>query len=96
MTLQLADLDPHLLAQLGVEIGQRLVEQQHVRPDRKRARERDTLLLAAGKLARQSTGKRLEPYQTQSFARAYLDLGLGELAHLQPERDIFRHRHVRE
>ena len=53
LALQLADLDAHLFAQLGVEVGQRLVEQQHVRPDRERAGERDALLLPAGQLARQ-------------------------------------------
>ena len=47
LALQLADLDPHVLAQLGVEIGQRLVEQQHVGPEHQRARQRHALLLAA-------------------------------------------------
>ena len=76
LALQLADLDAHLLAQLGVEIGQRLVEQQHVGPDRERARERDALLLAAGQLARQPRRKAVEPHQPQRLARARLDLGL--------------------
>ena len=52
--LQDADLARHLLAQLGVEIGQRLVEQQHARLDRQRAGQCDALLLAAGKLAGQA------------------------------------------
>jgi hypothetical protein len=55
--LQLADLVSHLYAQLGVEIGQRLVEQQHARPDDDRARERDALLLAAGELARRTDAR---------------------------------------
>ena len=50
--LQLLQLDPHALAQLGVEIGQRLVEQQDRRLDDQRAGERDALLLAAGQLVR--------------------------------------------
>jgi hypothetical protein len=29
--MQLADLEAHLHAQLGVEIGERLVEQEHLR-----------------------------------------------------------------
>ncbi len=45
--LQLLQLDAHALAQLGVEIGQRLVEQQDRRLDHEAARERDALLLAA-------------------------------------------------
>ena len=54
LALQLADLDPHFLAQLGVEVRQRLVEQQHVRLEDERAGERHTLLLATGELARQT------------------------------------------
>ncbi len=52
--LQLLQLDPHALAQLGVEIGERLVEQQDLRLDHEAAGERDALLLAAGKLAREA------------------------------------------
>src|SRR5205085_12486996 len=48
LTLQFADLDAYFLAQLRVEIGQRLVEQEHVRPDRERTGKRDALLLPAG------------------------------------------------
>ena len=48
--LQLLELGAHALAQLGIEIGQRLVEQQDRRLDHQRARERDALLLAAGEL----------------------------------------------
>ena len=48
--LQALELDPHLLAQLGVEIGQRLVEQQDLRLAHQAAREGEPLLLAAGKL----------------------------------------------
>ena len=50
--LQAADLAAHLDPQLGVEIGERLVEQQHVRLDHHRARDRDALELAAGQLMR--------------------------------------------
>ena len=49
--LQLANFRAHLHPQLGVEIGQRLVEQQHARSDDDGARERDALLLAARQLA---------------------------------------------
>ena len=50
--LQLLQLDAHVLAQLGVEVGQRLVEQQDSRLDHEAARQRDALLLAAGQLVR--------------------------------------------
>ena len=43
---------PQLLPHLGVERAERLVEQQHLRLDRERARQRDALPLAAGELRR--------------------------------------------
>ena len=46
--LDSADLDAHLLAQEGVQVRQRLVQQQHARLDDEAARQRDALLLAAG------------------------------------------------
>ena len=52
--LQVADLLAHLAAQAGVEIGQRLVEQQHRRLQHQRARDRDALLLSARQLGRQA------------------------------------------
>jgi hypothetical protein len=51
--LQRADLLAHLAAQARVEVGQRLVEQQHRRLQHQRARQRHALLLAAGEFARQ-------------------------------------------
>ena len=41
--LQLADLHPHLGPQLRVQIGQRLIEQQHCRFDDEHASDRDAL-----------------------------------------------------
>ena len=51
-TLQRADVLAELLAKLRVEVGERLVEKQHIRLDDERACQRHTLLLTAGKLAR--------------------------------------------
>ena len=48
--LQGLEFDAHLLAQLGIERGQRLVEQQHVGLEDQGAGERDALPFAAGKL----------------------------------------------
>ena len=52
--LQVDELELHLLAQLGVERGERLVEQQELRAVDQRARDRDALLLAAGELVRKA------------------------------------------
>jgi hypothetical protein len=45
--LQLAQLAAHLLAQLGVQVGQRLVHQAHRRLRHQRACQRHALLLPA-------------------------------------------------
>ena len=50
--MQALDLDPHLGAQLGIEIGERLVEQEDQRVAHQAAAERYALLLAARELAR--------------------------------------------
>ena len=60
LVVQAAHLEAHLLAQVGVEVGQRLVEQQRLRLDDQRARQRDALLLAAGQLAGIAVGQRRE------------------------------------
>ena len=52
LLLQPLDLAARLHAQLGVEVGERLVHQEHLRVAHERAAERDALLLAAGELAR--------------------------------------------
>ena len=50
--VQLLDLGAHLHAQLGVEVRQRLVEQEHLRVAHDGAAHGDALALAAGELAR--------------------------------------------
>ncbi len=54
LVVQAAQPAAQLLAHLGVERAERLVEQQHARLDGERAGERDALALAAGKLRRDS------------------------------------------
>ena len=65
--VQLLDLGAHLHAQLGVEVGQRLVEQEHLRIAHDRAAHGDALALAAGKLARIAVEQRR---QAEDFGRA--------------------------
>ena len=50
--MQLLELDPHLDPQFGVEVGERLVEQEDLRVADDRAPQCDALALAARKLAR--------------------------------------------
>ena len=65
--LQITDFITHGAAKLGVEIGQRLVEQQHLRLQHQRACHGDALLLTARKLARIAGAKMLKPDKGQPF-----------------------------
>ena len=65
LALHAPQLGAHLDAQLLVERGQRLVEQQYARLGDGRTRERHTLLLAAGELSGQ-TGWRARSDRTFS------------------------------
>ncbi len=51
-TLQLLELDAHLLAEFGIERGQRLVEEQHFGLEHKRAGQCHALAFATGELRR--------------------------------------------
>ena len=63
--MQFGDLDPHLHAQLRVEVGQRLVEQEDLRVAHDGAADRHALALAARKLPGLALEERLE---LQNFA----------------------------
>ena len=73
--LQLAQFDAHVGAQLGVEIGQRLVEQQHRRLEHEGARQRDALLLAAGQLRRPPRCKAVHLHHVERLMHLFRDLG---------------------
>ena len=96
LVLQRLQLDLHLLAQLIVERGKRLVEQQHLRLRRERAGERNALLLTAGDLTGASVGKLLHAHEFQHLGNAGVDLGLRLAEHFQAETDVLRNRHMRE
>ena len=90
------DLELERLAELLVQGAQRLVHEQQGRLEHDRARQRDALLLAAGHLARVAGRVGIQLHQAQGVVHAALDLGLGELPHLERERDVLARRHVRE
>ena len=100
LVMQRAQPLPQLLAHLGVERAERLVEQQDARLDRERAGQRDALALAAGQLARVAAGQPVELHQIQQFLDPRADRGLvlADRARLHPqaERDVLEHRHVAE
>ena len=63
--LQLPQLEAHALAQLGVEIAQGLVEQQHAGLEHDRAREGHALLLTAGELTGAAIAVLFEAHQRE-------------------------------
>ena len=67
-----------------------------LRIDHQSARQRDALLLAAGKLARLAILVTRELDQRQRVRDPPLDFGLRHVAHLEAIADIGRDRHVRE
>jgi len=87
----LAQFDLHLLAQLGVEVGERLVEQQDLRLDHQSAGERDALLLARRELARKRPVKAARPTSSRvsptRFVRSPAPTPCS-----RAERDVLRHR----
>ena len=95
--LQGADILAQLLAQFGVEIGERLVEKQDVRLDDERASERDALLLTAGELARIAFAERGEIDQVENApSTRRRDLVARNAPHLEAEGDIGFDGHVRK
>ena len=75
--MQLLDLGAHLHAQLGVEVGERFVEQKHLRIAHDGAAHGDALALAAGKLARIALEIGAEPEDVGRAIDPRVDLGLG-------------------
>src|SRR5690606_40211988 len=67
-TRRSSDLDPHLLAQLGVEVGEWFVEQQDVGFEDDAASERHALLLPTRELARSAARHRRETDEVEDLA----------------------------
>ena len=91
--LNLFQLDHHRLAQIEIERSQRLVEQQHGRPADQRARQRDALLLAAGKIARPPARERSVSPTISSISQTRRSrAALFHAFHFQAEFDVLEHR----
>ena len=86
--MELLDLDPQFVAQLGVEIGERLVEQEDVDIADQRAADGDALALAAGELGRLAVEQRLELQELGRLGDAFGDFVLWELGDPEAEGEI--------
>ena len=92
--MQPLDLDAQLVAQFRIEVGERLVEQEHGGIPHQRAADGDTLALAAGKLVRAPVEERHDLQKLGRPGHALLDLGLRRLRHLQAEGHVLAHAHA--
>jgi len=88
------DLDPEPLAQVGVEIGQRLVEQQQAGPGHHGASQRDPLLLAAGELVGIAGCQCAEPDPLENLVGAAGGFGARQAAAAKRVADVAQHTQV--
>ena len=96
LLLDAADLRAHGHAELGVQIGQRLVEQQHAGFDDQRPRQRHALLLTAGQLVGHTTLHARQLHQIKDPHDPLLDLVLGHLPQLQAVGHVVEYVVVRQ
>ena len=89
------DLGAHLHAQLGVEVGERLVHEEDRRIAHQRAAERDALLLAARELARLALEQVGDVEHARGLLDLLVDLLVGQLPHLQREGEVLVDRLLR-
>ena len=94
--LEARDLDPHLVAQLEVQVRQRFVQQEYGGLDDEGAGERDALPLPARELQRPSLAKSDELHELKRIRDALRDLRLRHVAHAQAKAHVIGHAHVRE
>ncbi|EGE58054.1 hypothetical protein RHECNPAF_35000108 [Rhizobium etli CNPAF512] len=93
--MQAADFSAHGDAQLGVEVRQRLVEEEHLRFADHRAAHGDALALAAGKGGRPAVEEGLEAQRLGDLGDPPAALGLRHTRHLQGVADILGDCHMR-
>ena len=93
--LELLDLQAGRGAQFGVEVRERLVEQQRGRLAHQRARERDTLAFAAGELARPPVEQMPDAEQLRRPLDLLVDFGARNALRPQRKGDVVAHREMR-
>ena len=86
----------HFHAQLRVQVGQRLVHQQHLRLDDDGAGERHALLLAAGEVGRHAVLEMIDLDDLENAVDLALYFILRQLAVAQAEGHVIKYIHVRE
>ena len=93
--LQLLDLKAHLLAQIRIQIRKRLIQKEESRLADQCTGQRNTLLLSAGQLRRQTLLKALHADDLDHLHNPFANLLFRALCDLQRISDIIKYRHVR-
>ena len=95
LLVELGELDAHLHAQGGVEVGERLVEEEHLGLAHDGAADGHALPLAAGELAGRAVQQVRDLEDLGGLGHGGLDLVLGAAGELQAEAHVLGHGHVR-
>ena len=85
----------HGHAQLGVQVGERLIHQEELRLNDNRAGDGHTLALTAGHLRRVALEQVLDLRRLRRLVHALVDFFFGELLELERIGDVVVHRHMR-
>ena len=93
--VELRDFGAHAQAQFRIEVGQRLIEQEHLRITHQRAPQCDALALSARELPWPSLQEVRETQHLCGLVHAALDLGTRLAPQLQAEAQVLGDRHVR-
>src|SRR5262249_34190561 len=93
--MKVFDLAAHLVTQLGVQIGERLVEKEDPRVAYDGAADSNPLALSARELARITIKELDDAQHLRRTLHAVLDLRLRHPTGAQAERDIAEYGHMR-
>ncbi|KAG1255290.1 hypothetical protein G6F65_016700 [Rhizopus arrhizus] len=93
--VQALELHPHVRAQLGVQAGQRFVEQEQVGVAHHRAADGHALALSARQLIGLAVQHRFHAQQAGGAVHARAHFGHRHLLHAQRKADVLAHGHVR-
>ena len=93
--MELADLGPHADAELGVQVGERLVHKEYFGVLDDGASQGDSLALAAGKVLRFAVAVFLKAEDIDGPVHFLFDLVRRHFHIFQAVADIFLYRHVR-
>src|ERR1700722_5420555 len=89
------DFLPHFQTQFGIQIGQRLVQEQAGRSYDERACKGHSLLLTTGQFVDLTASQIPEPNNAKSFADTAIDDRFRKLSFFQAEGDILFHSEMR-